>query len=203
MKQFQCRKNFQNKIRGGENLQPVIDVIPLIQFNKDVVKIVYNQPDGLTKIVCNDGSSYSTDHVICTVSLGVLKERCLSMFDPLLTQWKYNSIDGMMIGTVDKIYLEFDTPFWDEGWGGFSILWKLEQIKEVRDDPVNGDWLEGLMAFYRFNNYQPNVLCGWISGKLARKMEEKSDADVKSGAEKVIRMILKQWNVPEAKAMIR
>lgn len=181
----------------------MIDVIPLINFNKEVHKISYNQPDGLININCKDGSSYSVDHVICTVSLGVLKDRQLSLFDPLLPRWKFNSIDGMMIGTVDKIYLEFDKPFWNEDWDGFSILWKLQQLKEVQDDPINGDWLEGVFGFYRFNPLQPNMICGWIIGEKAQNMEKKSDADVKAGAEKILRMFLKQWNIPDAKTMIR
>lgn len=181
----------------------MIDVIPLIVFNTEVVKITYNQFDAPIKIECKDGIIYSADHVICTVSLGVLKERHLSMFDPLLPLWKYDSIDGMMIGTVDKIYLEFDKPFWNEDWNGFSILWKLEQLKEVRDDPINGDWLEGLFGFYRFNPLQPNVLCGWIVGEKAQKMEQKSDADVKAGAEKILRMFLNKLDIPDAKIMIR
>lgn len=181
-------------------------MIPLIQFNKDVLKIAYHQPDGLTKITCKDGSSYSADHVICTVSLGVLKDRCLNMFEPLLPRWKYNSIDGMMIGTVDKIYLEFDTPFgirYASGWEGFCCLWNMQQLKEVRDDPVNGDWLEGISGFYPVNPLQPNVICGWITGEFARKMEEKSDTDVKIGAEKVLRIFLKQFNIPDATKMVR
>lgn len=193
----------QNKIPGGETSEPMIDVIPLIKFNKEVLKIAYNQRDGLIKIKCKDSSSYSADHIICTVSLGVLKERHLNMFEPLLPRWKCNSIDGMMIGTVDKIYLEFEKPFWNEDWEGFSMLWKLEQLKEVREDPVNGDWLEGISGFYTFNILQPNMICGWITGEMARKMEQKGDADVKAGVEKVLRMFLKQISIPDAKAMIR
>lgn len=175
----------------------------MIKFNKEVLKITYNQSDGLIHIKCKDDTFYSADHVICTLSLGVLKERCLSLFEPLLPLWKFDSIDGMMIGTVDKIYLEFDTPFWNENWNGFSILWKLKQLKEVREDPINGDWLEGLLGFYRFNPLQPNVVCCWIIGEKAQKMEQKDDADVKAGVEKVLRMVLNKWNIPDAKTMVR
>lgn len=194
---------FQNKIPGDKNAQKTIDILPLIRFNKEVQKIIYNQPSSPIKVLCDDGSSYSADHLICTVSLGVLKERHFDMFEPLLPLWKFNAIDGMTIGTADKIFLEFDKPFWPENWSGFSALWKTEQIKAVRADPVNGDWLEGLMGFYPFNRLQPNMICGWVGGSLAQKMEQKTDADVKAGVEKVLRMFLKQWNIPNAKAMIR
>lgn len=166
-------------------------------------KIVYNQPDGVTKVECGDGSSYSGDHVICTIPLGVLKEHHLSMFEPLLPLSKFNNIDGLMFGTVDKIFLEFDEPFWSSDWGGFSLLWKLQQLKEVQGDAINGDWLDGLVGCYAFNSLQPNVLCFWITGLKAVKMEQKSDADVKTGVEKVLRMFIKRWNIPDAKAMIR
>lgn len=181
----------------------MLDIIPLVQFNKEVRKIVYNQPDGSIKIHCVDGSSFTADHLICTVSLGVLKERHVELFQPLLPLWKFNAIDGMTIGTADKIFLEFDRPFWPDNWPGFSCLWKIEQIKEVRKDPVNGDWLEGLMGFYPFNRLQPNMLCGWVVGSMAQKMEQKSDADVKAGVEKVLRMFLKNQHVPNVKAMVR
>lgn len=199
-----CLSKKKNKIAGGDAPpQQPIDILPFVQFNKEVSNIEYNQPDGLIKVECSDGSSLTADHLICTVSLGVLKERHLKLFEPMLPPWKYEAIDGMMIGTVDKIYLEFEQPFWNADWEGFSTLWKLEQLKEVRDDPINGDWLEGLHGFYPFNALQPNVICGWIvgPGPLARKMEQKSDADAK--AEKVLRMFLKGTNIPDAKAMVR
>lgn len=141
--------------------------------------------------------------MICTIPLGVLKERHMSMFEPLLPLSKFKNIDGLTFGTVDKIFLEFDEPFWNSEWGGFSILWKLEQLKEVKEDPINGDWLDGLLGGYIFNTLQPNVLCFWISGPKALNMEQKSDADVKAGVEKILRMFVKQWNIPNAKAMIR
>lgn len=183
----------------------MIDILPLTQFNKTVKKIVYNQPNSAQPIhvECEDGSTYSADHLICTVSVGVLKKHHLNMFEPMLPLSKCIKIEGTAFGTLGKIYLEFEEPFWNDDWSGFSILWKLEQLKELREDPVNGDWLEGLLGFFSFNTYQPNMILGWISGSLAEKMEQKSDEDVKAGAEKVLRMVLKQWNIPDAKTMIR
>lgn len=194
-------RSIQNKIPGSS--KPKIDVIPLIQFNKTVSKIRYNQPDGMVKVECEDGSNYSANHVICTVSLGVLKERHWKLFEPLLPQYKVDSIDGLLLGTVDKIYLEFDKPFWKGDWEGSMLLWRREELKELHEDPVNRDWLSSVFGFTLANPLQPNIICGWITGAAARKMEEKSDADVKAGAEKCLRMFFKDSNIPDAKAMIR
>lgn len=147
----------QNKIPGTDQdpQQSVIDIIPLTHFNKVVQKIIYNQSpndqsDGLVRIRCEDGSNYSGDHLICTFSLGVLKERHLKMFEPQLSLVKYIAIDALDYGTVNKIYLEYEKPFWGADWGGFTILWKLEQLKELQEDTVNGDWLDGLSGFFYF-----------------------------------------------------
>lgn len=200
-----CRNELQNKIPTKKDAKDVIDILPFIHFGKEVRHIVYNQRmcvDGAVRIECADGSAYSTDHIICTVSLGVLKEQHLTMFQPLLPDWKIRTIDGLMIGTVDKIYMEFETAFWPEDWNGFCLLWKPEQLKSIREDPINGEWIDGLIGFFPINN-QPNILCGWVTGPKARLMEQINDADVKAGVENIFRMFLKTWNVPDAKSMIR
>lgn len=179
--------------------------MPYIHLNKEVRKIDYNQSMSFGKqiqIECLDKSTYSADHVICTVSLGVLKERHLSLFDPILPSDKFDSIEGLSIGTVDKIYVEFEKPFWSDDWNGFSMLWKPEQLKLCREDPINSEWLEGLIGFFRVN-YQPNILCGWISGAMARKMEQIDIDDVKVGVEKIFHMFLKQHNITEIKNILR
>lgn len=178
-----------------------------VLFNKQVQKIRYNRNDSnedgfdTIRITCDDGSSYAADHLICTVSLGVLKHRHLSMFEPHLSAEKINSIEGLSIGTVDKIYLEFDEPFWTQDWQGFSLLWTAEALQMIRES-CDTEWLEHVFGFYTVN-YQPNVLCGWITGPAARQMELNTDENVKNGATRLLRIFLKHWNVPDAKNMIR
>lgn len=195
----------KNKVPGDnpDEQQQVIDIIPLTNFNKKVCKIAYNRSAGSIKVDCEDGTTFAAEHLICTVSLGVLKKRHFSMFEPLLPLSKINCIDGLAYGTVNKIYLEFDEPFWNDDWGGFTILWRLEQRKQLKNDPNFGEWILGLAGFFTFTSYQKNMLCGWIAGPMAEQMEQVSDADVKAGAEKVLRMFLKEWNIPDAKSMIR
>lgn len=175
--------------------------MPFLHLNKEARKISYKQYDAHgspIQIECTDGSSYIADHLICTVSVGVLKERHLSLFDPILPADKFDSIEGMGFGTVDKIYVEFEQPFWPDAWEGFAMLWKAEQLKEVREDPFNSAWLEGVVGFFRIN-YQPNILCGWITGPMARIMEQTDTMQIKDGVQKVLRMFLKQWDIPPIK----
>jgi monoamine oxidase len=65
-------------------------------FNKEVKEIRWDITNGHHKnkvvVECSDGSVYVANHVIVTVSLGVLKETARSMFDPALPKEKLNAI---------------------------------------------------------------------------------------------------------------
>lgn len=157
-----------------------------------MTKITYNtrtKSSNRIKVQCSDGSHYLADHLICTVSLGVLKKFHLTLFEPCLPLPKINSIEGVGFGTVDKIFVELSESFWTDDWLGVSILWQPEQLKEIRADPVNGDWLEHIMGFYPIS-FQPNTLLAWISGAAARKMEQVSDADFNAGVRRILKMAL-------------
>lgn len=193
----------QNKIPDGN--PDAIDIESRVLLNKEVTKIAYDtssSSSNRTKVQCSDGSEYSCDHLICTVSLGVLKKRHWSLFEPLLPRHKIDSIESIGFGTVGKIYVEFTKPFWDDDFEGISFFYKQEQLKELHEDAVNFEWFKDILGFYTVS-FQPNILCGWISGDAARKMELVSEHDFKAGVERVLRMFVKNWNGAEIKNVIR
>ncbi len=109
-------------------------------FNKTVTNIDWRHTkDPAVTITCSDGTILDADHVIVTVSLGVLKERHLQMFNPSLPSKKVAAIEGLVLGTVDKIYLEFEKPFWEKGWEGFSLLWNESELSKIRQ--MEHNWL--------------------------------------------------------------
>lgn len=175
-------------------------------LNKEVNKITYDVKSSevnRVKIDCTDGSVYHCDHLICTISLGVLKKSHLNMFEPLLPSKKIKSIESMGFGTVDKIYIEFTQPFWDKNWEGISFLWKSEQLREIcHEEPITADWMKNIIGFYRVS-HQPNILCGWISGDAARKMELANDADLERGVKRVFNIFFKSWKITDMKQIIR
>lgn len=153
-------------------------------------------------VKCSDGKEYVCDHLISTISLGVLKKRHWSLFEPVLPRLKIETIDAMGFGTVDKIYVEFTKPFWQPDWEGASFLWQTEQLKEIHENVVNGEWMKDTLGFYTVA-HQPNILCGWLSGKAARAMEQVSESDFKAGVERVLRMFLTDWKGAKVKNIIR
>jgi hypothetical protein len=82
---------FQNKYPNGKD---EVNVDANIKYNKEVTCIKWNNvPANKVLVECSDGSSYAADHVILTVSLGVLKEKAHSMFYPALPPQKLKTIE--------------------------------------------------------------------------------------------------------------
>ena len=166
-----------------------------ILFNKFVKNISWRQNvDDSIIVTCQDNSTYVADHVIVTVALGFLKENYQTFFTPSLPTLKKNAIQGLGFGIVNKLYIEFDKPFWPKDWQGFSLLWNKEDLDEVR--AMKESWMEDVFGFY-IVDYQPNILCGWISGPKSRQMEKLDEVDVKKSCMFLLRKFLKNMDIPE------
>ncbi|KAL6049940.1 Peroxisomal N(1)-acetyl-spermine/spermidine oxidase-like [Balamuthia mandrillaris] len=72
---------------------------------------------GAVQVECEDGQVFYADHVVVTVSLGVLKDSIGGgeantwagiRFEPELPSWKREAIQRMGFGTVDKVFLLYD-----------------------------------------------------------------------------------------------
>ncbi|XP_036336586.1 spermine oxidase-like [Rhagoletis pomonella] len=146
-----------------------------IQYNARVQSIEWQKSSGEVHIRLWNGELIEADHVICTVSLGVLQECHKQMFTPALPPAKYRAIDGLKLGTVDKFFIEFETPFEPHDWSSFCFLWCDEDLLELRNS--DNFWLESVFGFYRVT-CQPRLLQGWIIGPHARHMETLPEAEV-------------------------
>jgi spermine oxidase len=149
-----------------------------IFLNKEVSNINWDNDKNLVEVTCSDGNKYEAEQVIVTVSLAVLKHDHERLFTPHLPENKVNAIQGISMGTVDKIFIEFEKPFWPESWSGFSMIWSKEDIKEIGKS--KHAWIKDVFGIYRMS-YQPNVLCGFISGESARHMEKLDNSQVLEG----------------------
>ncbi|KAH8380431.1 hypothetical protein KR009_010676 [Drosophila setifemur] len=148
-----------------------------VLFNRRIAEINWEGSDELT-IRCWNGEILTADHVICTVSLGVLKEQHEKLFVPALPSSKVRAIEGLKLGTVDKFFLEFEQPPLPEDWPGFNCLWLKQDLEELRAS--ERFWLESVFGFYPVSK-QPRVLQGWIIGPHARHMETLTEEKVLEG----------------------
>jgi len=74
------------------------------------VRAIAHSSEGV--VVATNGGKFRYDAVIVTLPLGVLKRGSV-VFDPALPAPKQQAINKLGMGTLDKLYLRFDRPFWD------------------------------------------------------------------------------------------
>lgn len=148
------------------------------------------------RIVCDDGSEYYANHVICTMPLGVLKECHKTMFDPELPDYKLESIEHLLFGTVDKIFLEYDRPFLNADISEVMLLWDSH---DETDKSIENTWYRKI---YSFSKVSDTLLLGWISGREAEYMETLSHNVVADVCTDILRKFLKDPFIPKPKSCV-
>ncbi|XP_045769253.1 peroxisomal N(1)-acetyl-spermine/spermidine oxidase [Maniola jurtina] len=147
------------------------------------------------EIVCENGQHFYADHVICTIPLGVLKDKVATLFEPALPQYKLESIDRLLFNAVDKIFLEYDRPFLNPDITEIMLLWDSPQAPE----DVSKSWFKKIYSFVKVTE---TLLLGWVSGKEAEYMETLSMDEVGSTCTKILRKFLNDPFVPEPQTCV-
>ena len=107
-----------------------------------------------------NGEKHYANHVIVTVSLGVLKAACDRMFTPSLPSEKLTAIAGLGYGVVDKVFLEFDRPIVNSDVFRLNILWD-EEAPHGKD--LRHSWYRKI---YSFEVVHEHILVGKQKYKL-------------------------------------
>ncbi|KAJ0724036.1 putative non-specific polyamine oxidase [Helianthus annuus] len=175
-------------------IESLASVLPcgVIQLNKKVKTVEWQQPECVmgdrdgdsrpVKIQFLDGTSMSADHVIVTVSLGVLKAGIFTdendsgvfKFNPPLPNHKTEAISRLGFGVVNKLFLKL-SPDFDLDVDRFPFL---QMVFHKSDDQVKNPkipwWIRktaSLSPIYK----RSSVLLSWFAGEEALKLEELSD----------------------------
>ncbi|ESO03800.1 hypothetical protein HELRODRAFT_191961 [Helobdella robusta] len=169
-------------------------------FNQVMNNVVNskNTEDGYgkpLKVKLNSGETVEADHVIVTLPLGVLKHLCgfdnhqisgvtskdQNFFLPSLPKPYLHSIDKLAYGTVDKIFLEFEKPFWKaKNSTGVQFVWRRGEVLELDclnkygRSYENTKWYQSIQGFNTLLQHR-NMLCGWVASSEAVEMERESD----------------------------
>lgn len=162
-------------------IESLASVLPagIIQFGRKVEKIEWRlEDDKAVKLHFSDGSTLSADHVIVTVSLGVLKhgiEEDRSMFDPPLPDSKIRAISKLGFGVVDKVFLQKRNEF------KFPSLQMVfhESDSELRN-PRIPNWIRRTSALYPIYR-DSRVFLSWFTGKEALEVESMSEEEIING----------------------
>ncbi|MBN3311130.1 spermine oxidase [Amia ocellicauda] len=155
-------------------------------------------------VECEDCEFIPADHVIVTVSLGVLKKNHESLFSPPLPADKVMSIEKLGISTTDKIFLEFDEPFWSPECNSIQFVWEDEAQLENLTYPEEL-WYKKICSFDVL--YPPErygyMLSGWICGDEALVMEKYDDETVAETCTELLRKFTGNQNIPKPRRILR
>ncbi|XP_071336862.1 peroxisomal N(1)-acetyl-spermine/spermidine oxidase-like [Trachinotus anak] len=140
-------------------------------------------------VECDDGEKITADHVIVTVPLGYLKKHHSTLFHPPLPLHKLHSVQRLGFGTNNKIFVEFDSAWWDADCEVIYLLWEDEDAMVDQVPDVQRSWIKKLFGFtvLKPTERYGHVLCGWIAGHESEHMETLSEQDVTHAVTQLIR----------------
>lgn len=111
-----------------------------IHYNKEVIEIeiceekseqnLHPKNRVNISVKCSDGSAYLSKSALVTFSLGVLKKRHADLFRPPLPNSMLKAIESIGFDTINKIFLEFETPWWQD-LDGVQFVWKSQHNDKV------------------------------------------------------------------------
>ena len=169
-----------------------------LQTNKAVSRIVYNEggnPDTTAKIICDDGDVFEASQVVLTTPLGVLKSGSIT-FEPDLPVWKREAIECLGFGTLNKVILVFEKPFWNVDQDMIGLLRDAATTNSVKQ----GDYVQNRGRFYLFWNCIKTsgrpMLIALMAGEAAHQAELLSDKQIVSEVTQQLALMFKQNPVP-------
>ncbi|RDX79224.1 putative polyamine oxidase 5, partial [Mucuna pruriens] len=193
-------------------IESLASVLPpgLVQLGRKVTRIEWqperheaiNMENGTcsrpVKLHFCDGSIMSADHVIVTVSLGVLKAAIrddnsgMLMFHPPLPSFKTEAISRLGFGVVNKLFMQLTPPHErkDEHSKGFPFLHMVfhSPHSELRHKKIPW-WMRRTATLCPIYN-NSSVLLAWFAGEEALALESLKDEDIIKGVSDTISCFL-------------
>ncbi|XP_046429966.1 spermine oxidase [Neodiprion virginianus] len=155
--------------------------------------------DWPVEVCCENGKKFFAEKIVCTLPLGVLKEKARELFKPPLPASKLDAIDRLLFGTVDKIFLEYERPFLNPGISEIMLLWDDRSLPEAEKEDLSKTWFRKI---YSFSKVSDTLLLGWISGNAAEYMERLSTKEVAEACTSILRRFLNDPFVPVPKSCV-
>ncbi|KAJ8564545.1 hypothetical protein K7X08_001005 [Anisodus acutangulus] len=193
-------------------VESLASVMPagLIQLGRKVTKIEWMPDDGRhnqsldiengdgtkpVKLHFYDGSIMYADHVIVTVSLGVLKQGIRDnsgMFSPPLPIFKTEAISRLGFGVVNKLFLQLSPNSDEDGSDGMMFPY-LQMVFHQSDSKLRHPkipwWMRRTASLCPIYG-RSNVVLSWFAGKEALELESLGDEEIIDGYSTMISNLL-------------
>jgi polyamine oxidase len=156
-----------------------------IQLNTVITAIAYS--DAGVRVSTNKGS-YSADRCVITLPLGVLKKGEIT-FDPPLPAEKQAAIARLGMGTMNKIILKFEAPFWPA---------KASHLGNISAKPKQ------IIEYWNMEPYlkQP-LLIALAAGQYAQQLGDQTPEKAVDSVLADLRSMFGAGNVPEPLGALR
>ncbi|KAJ8434323.1 hypothetical protein Cgig2_024066 [Carnegiea gigantea] len=188
-------------------VEALASVLPpgFIQLGRKVVKIEWepnrrqllgseidhNSSSRPVKLHFTDGSVMKADHVIITVSLGVLKvgiQEESGLFSPPLPPLKKEAISRLGYGVVNKLFLQW-SPGNNQQQGSFGEFPFMQMAFHRSDSEFRYRkipwWMRRTASLYPIYS-NSGVLLSWFAGKEALELESLDDETIIDGVSTTI-----------------
>ena len=172
---------------------------PLDLHTKKGVKQISYNPNPIdrrpSRVICEDGEVIEADQIVLTAPLGVLKDNSIK-FDPPLPHWKQESINKLGFGTLNKVVLVYEKPFWDLDQDMIGLLRDTDNPNSRNQD----DYSKNRGKFYLFWNCVKTtgrpMLISLMAGDAAHNALFLTDAQIISEVTHQLAKMYKQTPVP-------
>ncbi|XP_057969242.1 probable polyamine oxidase 5 [Malania oleifera] len=192
-------------------IESLASVLPtgLIQLGRKVTKIEWlpegRRPAEMENGYCSrpvklhfcDGSILAADHVIVTVSLGVLKagiREDWGLFNPPLPSFKRDAISRLGFGVVNKLFVQLDRSQEDQTPKNFPFLQMVfhRPNSELRHRKIPW-WMRRTASLFPIY-HNSSILLSWFAGKEALELESLEDEEIMNGVSTTISSFLSNWD---------
>ena len=195
-------------------IKALASVLPagMIQLGRKVTKIEW-QPDchrsgevengygsRPVKLHFCDGSVMLADHVIVTVSLGVLKAGIngdSGLFNPPLPSFKIQAISRLGFGVVNKLFVQLSPCSDHEGEKSNNKFPFLQMVFHRSDSELRHQkipwWMRRTASICPIYN-NSSVLLSWFAGKEALELEKMKDEEILNGVSVTVKSLLSKSN---------
>ncbi|XP_050371210.1 probable polyamine oxidase 5 [Argentina anserina] len=197
-------------------VQSLASVLPpdVIQLGKRVIKVEWRAESTVldmeqngygsrpVKLHFSDGSVLLADHVIVTVSLGVLKaaiQHDSGMFSPPLPCFKAEAISRLGFGLVNKLFLQLSSTHVTKGqdFSKFPFLQMVFQREDSEFRLKKIPWWMRKTASVCPLYHNSGVLLSWFAGKEALELESLKDEEIINGVTATISSFLSIPHIKE------
>jgi predicted NAD/FAD-dependent oxidoreductase len=161
-----------------------------VWLSTPVTEVGYD--DDTVRLKMATGESLRVDRVVVTVPLGVLQSESIA-FDPPLPFAQRAAITALGVGTLEKVWLRYDEPFWQDD----AVLWTIVEETPPYTTAPTAQGLEtptptptdgSALLITEWVNLLPltgdAVLMGTIGGAGALELSALGDDEVRAIAER-------------------